>query len=87
VLTHLMVLTITIQAPAASIALPTPTGRHNVGMVFASWSDPERRIDTVTRLVGPRQVTVQIWYPGDYGHLMAPLRAFAHARSGSRPTT
>jgi hypothetical protein len=71
VLGNLLVLALAAHAQADPIPLPAPMGRHAVGTVTARWSD-STRLDTVSRPIGPRQLSVQIWYPADHDGRLAP---------------
>jgi hypothetical protein len=68
---NLLVLALATSVQADSIPLPAPTGQHAVGMVYARWFDSTRH-DTVSRPIGPRQVSVQIWYPAEDRRRLAP---------------
>lgn len=57
-----MMAIVMFAACTASVELIPPTGAYDIGEVVTSWEDPTR--DEALG-AGPRNVTVQVWYPAD----------------------
>jgi hypothetical protein len=55
---------IVIILSTLSVALPTPTGRFQIGRVTVHWTDASRT-EPATVGSGPRELRIDIWYPAD----------------------